>query len=594
MSRFFYNSIPIEMAITSSRIGIALLLLLCSIQQLNAQNALVIPPVLNGPQFNLTVQSGTTAFYPNTTTPTYGVNGNLLAPTLIMHTGDQVNISLQNTLNVSTTMHWHGLHVSPMNDGGPHSIIQPGATWNPQFQVMNAAGTFWYHPHGAGQTDPQVSKGLAGMIIVHDAAELALPIPHTYGVDDVPVIIQSKAFDVLQQIAIATEEDTALMVNGTIHPYYNAPSQVLRLRLLNGSSMRVYNIGFSNNKVFYQIATDAGLRDSTLQLTRLRLAPGERSEVLIDLSGMNGQSLQLIAYNAELPNGFYGAAQVGYGTDTIMDYPHNFLNGQNFELLNFQIGAATSGAVYTIPTALVPLTPFTTTGVTNYRSMVLDTLRTLAAIVPTASMGPFGINQHTYDMDTINFVTTKNAKEIWTIYNKTLVAHPFHIHGMHFFLLERSGQAVPKQEQGKKDVVLVYPNDSVKFITQWLDFADDEMPYMYHCHMLHHEDDGMMGQFIVQNAIGIQQLPVSSTTLNFTLSPNPASNKITLSSKSSVNEMLELKLFDWMGQLKWSKLVQANQLPLTIPVENQANGIYLLQVNNQGATQLLKFTIQNK
>src|SRR5678816_751410 len=204
-----------------------------------AQNALFIPPTLTGDTFNLTVQDGVTQFYPGINTPTYGINGALLAPTLIVNRWDWVTMNVTNNLagfGNSTTMHWHGLHVPAMDDGGPHQVIAQGTTWSPHFQILNSAGTFWYHPHGDNKTDRHVSKGIAGMIIVKDSAEAALTLPRTYGVDDFPIIVQTKAFDVLNQIAIATEEDTAVMVNGTVKPYLDAPAQVIRLRLLNGAS----------------------------------------------------------------------------------------------------------------------------------------------------------------------------------------------------------------------------------------------------------------------------------------------------------------------------------------------------------------------
>jgi bilirubin oxidase len=173
-----------------------------------AQNPLVITPALTGTNFNLTVQSGTKTFYGSTPTPTYGINGAFLSPTIIVNKGDSITLNVINNLPVKTTMHWHGLHVAPSNDGGPHQSIAAGTTWSPSFEILNNAGTFWYHPHGEGQTEQQVSKGLAGMFIIHDAVEQSLGLPQTYGVDDIPLITQSKAFDLLQQIAIADHMDT--------------------------------------------------------------------------------------------------------------------------------------------------------------------------------------------------------------------------------------------------------------------------------------------------------------------------------------------------------------------------------------------------
>lgn len=195
-----------------------------------------IPPALSGTTFDLSVQSGTTQIYTGINSPTFGINGSFLAPTLVLKKGDVVTMNVTNNLTTETTIHWHGLHVPAHADGGPHQVIEEGTTWSPEFTVMNDAGTYWYHPHGAHKTDLQVSKGLAGMIIVQDEVEAALVLPRTYGVDDFPLIVQTKSFDILHQIAIATVYDTVPMVNGIRDPYLDVPAQVVRFRLLNGSS----------------------------------------------------------------------------------------------------------------------------------------------------------------------------------------------------------------------------------------------------------------------------------------------------------------------------------------------------------------------
>ena len=289
----------------------AIIFLAFAIKICFAQNALYLPPAITGTNFNLNVQKGTTILYGTTQTPTFGVNGVWMAPTIVVNKGDSVTLNVTNNLTVNTTMHWHGLHVAAYNDGGPHQIINPTATWNPSFKIRNNAATFWYHPHGANQTEQQVSKGIAGFFIVKDSAENTLTLPRTYGVDDIPLMVQTRAFDVLQQIAIADDMDTAIFVNGTLQPYFNAPAQVIRFRLLNASSLRTYNFGLSNAQTFYQIATDGGMKDTSLALTRLTLSPGERAEILINFSGMTGQTIYLKSFASELPTGIYGADTVG-------------------------------------------------------------------------------------------------------------------------------------------------------------------------------------------------------------------------------------------------------------------------------------------
>ena len=136
-----------------------------------AQNPLYIPDTLNGTTFNINVQSGTTQFFSGQNTPTYGYNGVFLGPTLLMNQNDSVTLNVTNNLNVQTTVHWHGFHIPAKYDGGPHQIINPTKSWSPSFKIKNNAGTYWYHPHGDTKTEIQVSKGLAGMIIIRDTVE---------------------------------------------------------------------------------------------------------------------------------------------------------------------------------------------------------------------------------------------------------------------------------------------------------------------------------------------------------------------------------------------------------------------------------------
>ena len=291
-----------------------LVMLLIGVNNIFAQTPLPIPTLLTGTTFNLNIQNGTTQFYSGINTPTYGINGNILAPTLLLNKDDVVTLNVTNNLTGngnSTTIHWHGLHVPANKDGGPHQVINQGSTWSPSFKIMNQAATFWYHPHGMNQTDLHVSKGIAGMIIIKDTEEAKLNLPRTYGVDDFPIIIQTKDFDILHQIAISTQTDTAHMVNGVVNPFLNAPSQVIRLRLLNGSSGKTFMLGFSNNMNFNLIATDGGLLDTAQIINRLQLSNGERAEILVDFSTFSGGSIFLKNYGSELKHSIQGADSVG-------------------------------------------------------------------------------------------------------------------------------------------------------------------------------------------------------------------------------------------------------------------------------------------
>ena len=131
----------------------------------------------------------------------------MLGPTLILEKGQEISIDVINKLTEPTTLHWHGLHVSPKNDGGPHTVIEPNQTWSPSFTVLDEAATYWYHPHLHEKTEEQVTMGAAGFIIVRDNIESELNLPRNYGIDDIPVVIQSRAFDDDKQFLTKTAEE---------------------------------------------------------------------------------------------------------------------------------------------------------------------------------------------------------------------------------------------------------------------------------------------------------------------------------------------------------------------------------------------------
>jgi len=566
-----------------------LIFLLCSALFAKTQNPLVIPPALTGTTFNLNVQNGVVQFFDGINTPTFGINGDILGPTIIVNKWDWVTINVTNSLTGTgntTTMHWHGLHVPAMADGGPHQIIEQGATWSPQFQILNNASTFWYHPHGLGKTDLHVAKGLAGFLIVKDSAEAELNLPRTYGVDDFPIVVQTKAFDVLYQVAIATQDDTLVCVNGTVDPYLEAPAQVIRLRLLNGSSMRVYNFGFTNDKEFNLIGTDGGLLSNSLPLNRLMLAPGERGEILLDLQGMEGQTIYLMSNSSEMVNGIYGASTVtGMMGGVITDYNLNPLNGADFQILQINVGAQTIDPVLEIPEVLVENMPLTSYDKTRTFNLQPDEMMDPEGQV----MGPFNINGDHFDMEVINETVYINDTEKWRIQNNTGIAHPFHIHDIQFTVDNINGGPVPLQLQGLKDVVMVMPMSYVEVIAEFKDFADNDVPYMYHCHMLHHEDDGMMGSFRVidTNATNIE----SDNGINFLIYPNPAANNLFIQLDNNTT-WVEIKIVNILGEVLYNHQEKATD-HILIDISGLAPGTYTLKLETNIGNSSKKIIIVN-
>ncbi len=542
---------------------------------LNAQNPIIIPGTLSGTEFNLNLQNGTFQFYDGINTTTMGVNGGMLGPTLIMQKGDDVDITVNNNLDETTTIHWHGMHVSAANDGGPHTTIEPGASWNPKFTVLDKAGTYWYHPHLHEKTNEHVSKGIAGFIIVQDEEEATLDLPRTYGVDDFPLVIQTKDFDSQNEIVVPSNSDDVLMVNATIEPSLDVPAQVIRFRLLNGSSMRVFNFGLSDNSSFYMIGSDGGLLSEPLALTRLQMAPGERAEILIDFGGKEGQQLKLMSYAAEFNNGIYGATYPGMGQMMTLDgYNPNAMNGNNFEVITFNIGAPNGNPVTSIPATLVEVTPIPESDSDITRNLTF----TPEFMGPDQLNGNFFINGTTFDMDVINYSIPLNNTEIWSITNQSGIAHPFHIHDVQFYVLDRNGNPPPASEQGRKDVILIRPQETVRFITKFEDFANDPVPYMFHCHMLIHEDGGMMLQFeVVDDLIGINEQ--QSENSNFVIYPNPVSNgkiDIEMLDENTAIKMIEICSLD--GKSILSSTFKGWQTISDYDVSRLKKGVYLVKV----------------
>ena len=543
-----------------------------------SQNALFIPGTLAGSSINLNLQSGQVGLYDGFLTNTIGYNQDMLGPTILLDKGQDVTLNVANELTETTTLHWHGLHVSAENDGGPHTPIEAGQVWSPTFKVMDKAATYWYHPHLHEHTEEQVTMGAAGFIIVRDNEEAQLELPRIYGVDDFPIVIQSRAFDAEKQFLTNTALDDVTLCNGTLDAYLDVPAQVVRLRLLNGSTERVYNLGFQGNLSFFQIATDGGLLNAPVSLTRLRLAPGERAEILLDLSALQGQSINMMSFSSELPNGIYGAANPSVmPMGSIPGYSSNPLNGSDFNILQLKVVAPTADPVTSIPSALTSDTPYSETDADNTRSL---TFRPAQMGPAGMANGPFEINGAGFDMEVINYQVPLNNMEIWELTNMTAIAHPFHIHDVQFYILDINGTVPPANMQGRKDVVLVSPmGGTVRFITKFEDFANQEVPYMYHCHMLSHEDDGMMGQFIVfDNATAVNEYGENTISLY----PNPTSDVVSLSGLS----LSIIEIYDTSGQLLETRKVADGEEQFNLA--NYPAGVYYLNISTNEHTNMYR------
>ncbi|RYL94989.1 copper oxidase [Sporolactobacillus sp. THM7-4] len=415
--------------------------------------------------FSVTAQQGTKDFIVGKKSATYGYNGDYLGPVIRVHRGEKVNITVHNDLGEPTTVHWHGLEIPGSEDGGPHNEIAPGEKWHPHFTINQPAATLWYHPHLLQKTGEQVYRGLAGLFYVEDKKSDQLDIPKEYGKNDIPLIIQDRRFNKngqmdynpgMQDLMNGFTGDK-ILVNGAIQPQLKVTRGLMRLRVLNGSNGKTYNLHLSDSQYFYQIASDGGFLEHPVKLRKLRLAPGERAEILVNFSEYNkGHSVRL--------------------------------NNNQHSFMSFYVDGKAKKK-YSIPAQLTTIKKISVSSAIKTRRFAFQ------------GMGPMvNINGKQMDMNRIDEKIKLNTTEIWEITNTSStmmggnVAHTFHAHGVQFQVLSRNGENPPENERGWKDTILINPGETVKVITKF----QYKGIFMYHCHILEHEDAGMMGQFQVQ------------------------------------------------------------------------------------------------
>ena len=541
-------------------------------------NQLEIPTLLNGPNFSLTIKRSQKEFLPGVVTNTFSYNDmNYLGPTLVFNKGETVSFNITNTTDEAATVHWHGFHVPAKWDGGPQELIEPNTTWSPTFEILEHASTMWYHSHVHGNTGAQVGKGMAGMIIIKDDEEANLNLPRTYGEDDIPLILQDKFIDDNGQVQIANL-GSVMMVNGTLSPYLETPAQVVRFRMLNASIERTYNIGFNDNRSYYQIGTDGGLLQEPVNLNRLRIAPGERAEILLDLTKETiGSSLYVMSYGTELGQGVAGAFHNGPGAG------NGPLDSTDFQIMELKITDPTANAVIQIPSSLVKIDFIDTS--------VIDKIRIKTLMNPANPGEPFSIDGELFDMNVVNDTVMLGATEIWRFVNTSSLAHPMHIHDVQFNIVSRNGSPPPANENGWKDVAFVYPGETVDVVAKFDDFADSVYAYMYHCHLLSHEDRGMMHRFIVVDPAWYLPTSVESTKQTesqtaISYYPSPVHNIVNFNLNRNANETV-IKVYNILGELIEKKTFYNRPAP-SLNLSNVANGFYVITLNIDGRNHVMK------
>ncbi|MDT1064877.1 multicopper oxidase CueO [Providencia stuartii] len=506
---------------------------------------LAIPPLLEPDaqgNIQLAIKQGASQFVPGKKTTTWGYNGDLLGPALSLKKGQSVNIHIANQLPEETTVHWHGLEISGEQDGGPQAIIKPGASRQVNFTIDQPEATCWFHPHTHGKTGYQVAMGLAGLVIIKDEQSDKHGLPSQWGVDDIPVILQDKRLKDDGQIDYQLDVMSAavgwfgdlMLTNGAVFPKHVAPKGWLRLRLLNGCNARSLNISTSDGRKMYVVASDGGLLAEPITVTELPILMGERFEVLID--ARDGRSFDLLT----LP-----VNQMGM---TIAPF------NQPLPVLHIETTMGTGAGKLSEQLATLPALP-SLAGLTRRRFHLMMDMRLdmqgmmmlrerygeqamghmgghggmmqghMMSNGENGGMGMMGhgnmggmrnggghcgtgsgeldihnantINGRAFSMTEAAFDAPMNRQEIWVISGRgDMMLHPFHVHGTRFRILKENGKVVEPHRQGWKDIVKVEGQVS-EVLVEFKHPATKAHPYMAHCHLLEHEDTGMMMGFTV-------------------------------------------------------------------------------------------------
>ena len=490
----------------------------------------------------LNVQTGSMKWKAGMQTPTWGINGPLLGPAMRLQRGKDVAINVTNALPEATTMHWHGMEIPGTSDGGPQAVIEPGKMWTAEFKVDQPATTAWFHPHTHGLTGRQVAMGLGGLIIIDDEESTKLPLPKEWGVDDVPVILQDKRLNAKGHIDYQLDIMTAavgwfgdmMLTNGAVYPQHLAPRGWLRLRFLNGCNARSLNLATSDGRPLYVVGSDGGLLGEPVKLTELPILMGERFEVLVDTR--DGKAFDIIT----LP-----VKQMGM---TLPPFD------RALPVLHIQPTLKSNEAK--LPDALVnmPAVPAADNVKTRWLQLMMDPqldmmgMQMMMQRYGMASMagmdmkghgnmagmdhgqmqgkmahGQMGhgkmnhggmeqgnqmasgydfmhgnkINGIAFDMAKPMFDVKRGTYEKWTISGEgDMMLHPFHIHGTQFRILSENGKPPAAHRSGWKDTVRVEGWRS-EVLVKFDHAAPKERAYMAHCHLLEHEDTGMMMSFTV-------------------------------------------------------------------------------------------------
>ncbi|WP_346433704.1 multicopper oxidase family protein [Nonomuraea composti] len=417
--------------------------------------------------YELTERAAEAELLPGLRTPIWGYGGTFPGPTIRARSGRRTVVKLINQLGEPTVLHLHGGHTPPESDGYPTDLVAPGASREYVFPLEQRAATLWYHDHRMDYTGPQVWRGLAGMFLVGDAEEEALPLPR--GERDVPLLICDRSFAAdgtllypalegkpgVREAYMGGVLGDVILVNGAPWPELRVERARYRLRLCNASNARAYELSTGGPMV--RIGSDGGLLAAPRTVRQLRLAPGERADVVVDFSAYGvGQHVELRNLAGE---------------------------GPQARVMRFAVerDAKDDSSVPARLSTVEALDPARATVTRDFE-------------FSSGSMhGGTGwlINGRPFDAKRMEARPKLGDVEIWRLTSD--VAHPVHLHLDQFQVLSVNGER-PKGPPEWKDTVELRDAQTVEIVTRFTDYRGR---YVLHCHNLEHEDMAMMAAFEV-------------------------------------------------------------------------------------------------
>jgi spore coat protein A len=455
---------------------------------------LPIPPVAKpllsnaaGDHITLTQRVADAHLLPGHTTQIWGYDGIFPGPTIRGRRGRPLTVTIRNELPVPTSTHLHGGVTPPDSDGFPLDLTTP-AGYSPAPPHMHGAGarvhevsrdyrypmdqraaTLWYHDHRMDFTGPQVWRGLAGMLIVSDDEEDALPLPR--GERDLSLLICDRAFEAdgslrypMRDMSMASPGadgdfksglfGDVILVNGAAWPRHEVAAVRHRLRLVNGSNARRYRLALTPSTELIQIGSDDGLLAAPVSHREIILSPGERCDVVVDFSAFPvGSEVTLV---------------------------NTFGAGATRDVMRFAV-TRTAKDDTRIPDRLAKVPVLTKADAVAVRQFDFR-----------FAGGRWTINKQPYDPAGSLAAPRLDTVELWRFTSD--FHHPVHVHLGHFQVLSRRGRDPEPWESGWKDTVDVRPYETVEVLVK---FAGHRGRYMLHCHNLEHEDMAMMANFDV-------------------------------------------------------------------------------------------------